>query len=73
MSSLIFLNLSAHVTKQYLLVCLMKYRIKLFFCFKHFCSQVASSVERPAADGEEAEKSNGHVAEVFFHPLVVFV
>merc|ERR1719370_1177560 len=25
--------------------------------------QVASSVERPAADGEEAEKSNGHVAE----------
>ena len=25
--------------------------------------QVASSVERPAADGEEAEKANGH-AEV---------
>merc|ERR1712088_807829 len=25
--------------------------------------RVASSVERPAADGEEAEKSNGHVAE----------
>ena len=41
--------------------------------FKHFSSQVASSVERPAADGEESEKSNGHVAEVFFHPLVVFV
>ena len=26
--------------------------------------QVASSVERPAADGEEAEKANGH-AEVY--------
>ena len=46
---------------------------KDLFCFKYFFSQVASSVERPAADGEEAEKSNGHVAEVFFYPLVVFV
>ena len=66
MSSLIFLNPSA---QQYLFVCLV---VKFFF-LKLFCSQVASSVERPAADGEEAEKSNGHVAEVFFHPLMVFV
>ena len=65
MSSLIFLNLSAQVTKQYLFVWLIMYRIKIFFALNIFFSQVASSVERPAADGEESEKSNGHLAEVF--------
>ena len=36
MSSLIFLNLSAQVTKQYLFVWLMMYRIKIFFALNIF-------------------------------------